>query len=115
MVTGIENGELTVSRFRFGENFGVGMTDVVGLQLFGKNRLAALEMLPTQPGNRRAVRVVDQLDFGSSSPSHLSQRGIGRDYGFALCDGNKLFLTQQTFAVHAHLGPEFVVAEIDVA
>src|SRR3979409_1977073 len=108
-----------VSRRRLRENFSVGMADVVGFQFFGTNRLAPLEPLPTQTGNRASVRILNKLSLNSRSPNHRSQHGIGRDNRLlhpfkTLGLGNKLFPGQQAFAAHMHLRLEFAVADIHV-
>src|SRR5580658_3561116 len=104
---------------RLRENLSVGMAEVIRFQFFGTNRIAPLEMLPTQPGNQAAVGILNLLDLNSGCPNRTSQSGIRRDDRLPFGFGKKLFPAQQTFAVHlnvhANAWPEFVVANIHIA
>src|SRR5271170_6087362 len=93
------------------------MTNIVSFQLFGTNRLATLEMLPTQPSEHAANRVLNQLNMESRRANLLSQCGVGCDDRLPFGGADKLFPAQQPFTVHAcahGFRAEIVVANIDV-
>src|ERR1700678_660604 len=100
------------------EDFRIGTTNIVRIQLLGTNCLAPLKTHPAQPGNDTSVWMLNQAHLDPSRPKYLSQSGIGGDDGLsrvfstisnnADC-GNKLFPAQQAFAMHENLSSLFAI------